>query len=203
MDRLVLTISFVLLVGCQSADYAPLTLGGPTRVPPPPTGVVGQQPSDFNFPRPSAPPNMGGYLSPRDSGQYWDTEQRGQTVVPAAHETTDAIDSLQRSDELSWGRAEDRLRGSSYRDIAAAPVVGTGANLPYGDTGTRQLAATGPTEPLVTAPPRVRGFSNTGGRQNISVPSELARSNEPLAQPSSDGTGVWQANQPRYDDMRR
>ena len=87
MDRLVLLIIVCITqVGCQSSTTGRTPFfGGPTRVPPPPTGVVGEM-SDYQLPKPAPPPNAGAFVTPGNyapstyspdayygPGRYWES----------------------------------------------------------------------------------------------------------------------------------
>lgn len=221
MDRLVLfIIACTAQVGCQSpvAGFDPFAVGRQTRVPPPPTGVIGRA-SEFNRTRAPAPPINAGAANQawpatqyEDVGRYWESASNevgtriDQRVAqqPAARPQrrvtpqSPTPGGLAQNDRLTW--RDPNTNGipgplPSYSELSSGePTVGT-------VFAPRLLPRTGPVSPIVSSPPRVRGFSNSYGRQDIHIPAELAE--------FQHSNGVRQAStvssnwQPRYDDVRR
>lgn len=172
-----IVVTLVFFAGCQAP---PLGMGGATRVPPPPTGTVGNSYGNGYY-EPAPRPDLGqgaahwpasNFVPPADSTLPPSTPSYNRTA------DANARPALQPDDRLDW-----------IDPTASAPGL---------------TATNGPSQPLVSTPPRVRGFQNVRDRRDLYVPQELADyRNQNL--PTS---GVRQASgysnwQPRYDDVRR
>lgn len=204
-------LALIALVGCRAPGFDPLGLSGPTRVPPPPTGTIGDLSNGYYAPVPRPALNTGAanwpttdFAPARDSGiaAGISSPVASRSQLPSVASNDRAADtkpSLQPNDGLNWLDPAARYGQSTYEQ---SPYGASGSNGYVADRGRayapRLLPAPGATQPIVSAPPRIRGFPNTG-RQNLYVPPELA-------QFRSDGVRQASVNsqwQPRYDDMRR
>lgn len=133
MDRLVLLVfAFVAQVGCQApgAGFSPFG-AQQTRVPPPPTGVIGD---GGNYYSPS--PNSGAYIPPQQHPgeqitnvgpwRYWESA-----------DTASRNNSLSRSTQMSPSSASDRqarTRGTSRSTPSpAAPYTASPSGLTKND----------------------------------------------------------------------
>lgn len=118
MDRLlVFVIACVAQVGCQSPNsgFDPFSVGRQTRVPPPPTGVVGTE-NGFRSPLPRPPANAGASNWPSQSRpgefdvhygpeRYWEAASTEQKT-PSSRQTETVADrralSDRRANELEY-----------------------------------------------------------------------------------------------------
>lgn len=229
MDRLVLLVVACLAqVGCQTQtyDFTPFSIGRQTRVPPPPTGAVGNS-QNIRFPTPAPPPaNAGAYLAPDASygtGRYWETA--ADPAIDAARQNRlqrDAVDArslastqppaasnppaLRPNDRLSWrDPGNNNTLGApvpSYREFAAEPIVGTGASYATYTSPSyaspRAMPAPQNVSPIVSAPPRIRSFPSSHGNRRLVVPQELADIQNYGVRQASASTN-WQSP----DELRR
>ncbi len=229
MDRLVLLVVACLAqVGCQTQtyDFTPFSIGRQTRVPPPPTGAVGNS-QNIRFPTPAPPPaNAGAYLAPDASygpGRYWETA--ADPAIDAARQNRlqrDAVDArslastqppaasnppaLRPNDRLSWRDPGNNNTLAapvpSYREFAAEPVVGTGASYATYTSPSYASPRAMPTpqnvSPIVSAPPRIRSFPSSHGNRRLVVPQELADIQNYGVRQASASTN-WQSP----DELRR
>jgi len=208
-------IALIALVGCRAPGFDPLGLNGPTRVPPPPTGTIGDRSNGYYEPAPRPSLNQGAASWPETN--YAPAQESGMASrvsppvalrndLPSFASNDRAADtkpSLQPNSVLNW--LDPAPRQSPYGAPSYEPASSYGLSTSNGyvaDNGRayapRLLPAPGATQPLVSAPPRIRGFSSAG-RQDLYIPPELA-------QFRSDGVRQASVNsqwQPRYDDMRR
>lgn len=198
-----------VLVGCRAPGFDPLGLSGPTRVPPPPTGTIGDLSNGYYEPVPKPSLNQGAAnwpatdFAPVRSLESAPTRTTAPISSPvasqrelaslASNRAADTRPSLQPNGDLNWIDPAARYGQSSYGTTSEAyDAAGGRAYAP------RLLPAPGVTQPIVSSPPRIRGFQNAG-RQDLYIPPELA-------QFRSDGVRQASVNSqwlPRYDDIRR
>ena len=197
MPRIGLTlIALIVFAGCRAPGFDPLGLTGPDRVPPPPTGAVG---------------GYGGYGG-NDSGYYGPVPRpnvgQGAANWPASN-FVPASQFAQDNNSTIPGRAAIDPPVANSMTADSRPSLQTSSQLNWVDPLESQTApglrpSTGPMQPLVSAPPRVRGFRAVAGRRDLYIPEELAH----LRSDVIVGNGVRQASatsnwQQRYDDVRR
>jgi hypothetical protein len=183
---------------------------GQTRVPPPPTGVVGR--GDFSQ-SPLPPANAGAAISPlRDyasPGNYWQRNGSGPGSMngEASPSTSNVSDTrVREGDRLNWldpASKETPGRAFEYGDpsVVAFPTA-AGYSNPQSEFQPRFLPRTGSVTPLaagprsnpavVSSPPRVRGFSHAGV-QELRVPAELAEFQGNAVRQASGSTQEWQS----------
>lgn len=236
MERLILfVIACSTQIGCQAPgqqryDVYPRTQ---SRVPPPPTGVVGPGTNFYNTPAPMPPVEAGAALWPSNDygspGRYWESadarlagtrsvaqdsnrgyDNRTAQLRAAAPPREENLSNLTRNDQIAWRDPDTKaITGplSHYDNrgtIQDPPVSRVGSGLAQREP--QLLPRARRTQPLISnqmysappnAPPRVRGFANTGSRA-VTVPAELQ--DDRVRQASAAAA----ANpQPRYDDLRR
>ena len=222
MERLVLLVVlvFAMQVGCQApvTGFDPLAMGRQTRVPPPPTGVVGRSAGGYSTPAPQAPGNAGASHWPATNlaapAEYWEPATQGRDPLGAAQSpaqtppasarslatSSPAPRQLELNDRLSWRQQNPPARPRpvpTYAEFSRQQPTGSSFPPSY---PPRLMPTTGLVTPLASAPPRLRGFTSSQGRQEIRIPAELAEfQNNGIRQASAPGAG-WQ---PRYDDVRR
>lgn len=127
MERLlVFVIACVAQVGCQSPNYGfdPFSVGRQTRVPPPPTGVVGTD-NGYRAPLPPRPPaNAGASTWPRQSRpgefdvqygpeRYWEAASTQETTASSRQPETVADRRAvndRRSGELDYQSSTNTSR---------------------------------------------------------------------------------------------
>ena len=203
MDRLVLLAVFCgSLVGCQSSTtgFDPFAVGRPTRVPPPPTGVVNRQGQ-------GVPGNAGASYQDRtpqtwpasdygyqEAERYWDEDGHDSMASLARSDSTTSGQrqgSLQRNERLEWRDPGFRETLPTYSEFRNQSPIGSGSIASR--SAPRPLSRPAFATPIGS--PRVRGFTNTDGQQSLGIPPELA---------AFRNDGIRQASAfSRYDDVRR
>lgn len=201
MDRLVLFVVVLSAVsGCQTplTGFDPFAIGRQTRVPPPPTGVIGRQ-SELGR-RAPVPPSLDSRTNSSmrantyaSEDRYWDSQAETPAKRELANQSTrppqsDAV--LTQSNSLNWSTASPL---PSYSELSGKARP---ADAAY---GPQLLPNTGPVSPIASAPVRVRGFQNSPGRQNLTLPPGLEEFPGDVRQASAISPR-WE---PRYDDLRR
>lgn len=188
-----LLIALVVSIGCRAPGFDPLGLSGPSRVPPPPTGTVGN--NDGGYYESAPRPNLGQGAANWPASNFVPTSQfavnsdasvdSSNGTVPKIATTTGtgSRPTLQPSDKLDW----------------IDPIEGSQSGMP------RLLPPPGQTQPLASTQPRIRGFQNVRDRRDLNIPWQLAdlRRNDTAR---TSGVRPASANsnwQPRYDDVRR
>lgn len=183
--------------GCQGVP--PLNFTGATRVPPPPTGAVGDQGyggSGYYEPVPRPQVGQGASNWPVEN---WPAENRQRFA-----EVPDSQDAFGAAPSTTIPPSQANLNSGNPSASWVDPLA------PSGDFTPDRLPAglspsNGPGVPLVATPPRIRGFHQSPQRRAVSVPQELAQLQNPAF---GSSTAVRQASgysnwQPRYDDIRR
>lgn len=206
-----IALALAMFAGCQAPGFDPLGLQGPQRVPPPPTGAVGNgygSPGSSGYPggyyEPVPQPNVGQGASNWPNSNY----------LPHGRSSDNGFSQDQfAASELATVPAPSRPigNGASSRgqyDVAdSRPTLRPTSEPQWIDlsrgTGSATpglLPATGQTQPIVTSAPRVRGFRNSNATRDLQVPRELAdfRGNGYISNPVRQASAAQ-----RYDDVRR
>lgn len=218
MDRLILfVVACIAQVGCQApvGGLFPFANSSATRVPPPPTGVIGR-PGYYPEPPSSLPPFGAGtstfppveYTSPGGNWQPTSGPDDNRRRVDAAFAANSAVPTpdhtpVKKSDALTWLDPDTKgIPGPLPHYDQSSSVVAYPSprhnfeNRPPARYQPRLLPRTGPVEslppgsvaaaPPVRAAPRIRGFVNSGV-QPLRVPAELAKFRNPdVLQASAD-----------------
>ena len=236
MERLlVFVIACVAQVGCQSPNYGfdPFSVGRQTRVPPPPTGVVGTE-NGFRTPSPPRPPaNAGASTWPPQSRpgefdvhygpeRYWEAAST-ESATPLSRQTETVAD--RRASELDYpGSTNTARRATSPRDLVKndrlgwhdpAPAIYAGPSVPtYSEFASRNPVVgtyrNGSTPPrLLQSTPTATPIASAPRIRGFSgsYGQQPVRIPPQLADFRNDGirqaTATSSSWEPRYDDVRR
>ena len=177
MDRLTLLFACVALVGCQAPrpNFNPFAITGQTRVPPPPTGAVGNQgsydqqvpslaPAPGLAPPPSPPLNRGSGTRGDDgfsSSGTWHPNSPGRDPEARRSNSNGVSDSVrlanaqsaevivQRNDRLTWLDPHDRSPTTPSLIVESPSVVSYPSSAADNVVvRPRPLPGTGPVQPL-------------------------------------------------------
>lgn len=207
MERLLLSaITCSLLVGCHAPipGLESLSMGHQTRVPPPPTGVIGRtQRSSFSG---DAPAPLDQSSMHRDSygpaSEYWNATRNDHalannqsSLVAEQGPTTAALTPIERTQwRDSWNREAPGPMPTYAEFVAQGPDAASQRGQPL--TYPERSGYTGLAAPRV----RPRSFAASPSRQEVSIPAELAELQSGSVRQASAASSSWEQ---RYEDMRR